>query len=62
MRSDFGIGQGPWSSGQWVALEVGYVDVDLVATENPGADTIGRLPGLPRPTRKAKSARETFAP
>ena len=33
MRSDFGIGQGPWSSGQWVALEVG-VDVDLVATKS----------------------------
>ena len=33
IRSDFGIGQGPWSSGQWVALEVG-VDVDLVATKS----------------------------
>src|SRR5579859_8136844 len=26
LRSDFGIGQGPWSTGQWVALEAG-VDV-----------------------------------
>lgn len=31
VRTDFGIGQGPWASGQWVALEVG-VDLDLVAT------------------------------
>jgi polyisoprenoid-binding protein YceI len=31
IRSAFGVGQGPWSSGQWVALEVG-VDVDLVAS------------------------------
>jgi polyisoprenoid-binding protein YceI len=31
LRSDFGIGQGPWSTGQWVALEVG-VDVDLTAS------------------------------
>jgi polyisoprenoid-binding protein YceI len=31
VRSAFGVGQGPWSTGQWVALEVG-VDVDLVAT------------------------------
>jgi polyisoprenoid-binding protein YceI len=30
IRSAFGIGQGPWASGQWVALAVG-VDVDLVA-------------------------------
>ena len=35
VRSDFGIGQGPWSSGQWVALEVG-VDVDLTATRIGG--------------------------
>ena len=33
LRSDFGIGQGPWSSGQLVALEVG-VDVDLTATRS----------------------------
>ena len=31
LRGDFGVGQGgPWSSGQWVALEVN-VDVDIVA-------------------------------
>lgn len=30
IRTEFGVGQGPWSSGQWVALEVG-VDVDLLA-------------------------------
>lgn len=34
VRTDFGVGQGPWSSGQWVALDVG-VDVDLVATAMP---------------------------
>jgi hypothetical protein len=22
VRTDFGVGQGPWTSGQWVALEV----------------------------------------
>ncbi len=31
IRTDFGVGQGAWSSSQWVALEVG-VDVDIVAT------------------------------
>ncbi|MCJ2140221.1 YceI family protein [Methylobacterium sp. E-066] len=31
VRTDFGVGQGAWASGQWVALEVG-VDIDLVAT------------------------------
>jgi hypothetical protein len=31
VRTLFGIGQGPWSSGQWVALDV-EVDVDIVAT------------------------------
>jgi polyisoprenoid-binding protein YceI len=31
MRTSFGVGQGNWSSGQWVALDVG-VDVDIVAT------------------------------
>ena len=30
VRTAFGVGQGPWSSGDWVALEVG-VDLDLVA-------------------------------
>lgn len=34
VRTDFGVGQGAWASGQWVALEVG-VDIDLVASE-PG--------------------------
>lgn len=29
-RTAFGVGQGPWASGQWVALEVG-VEVDLTA-------------------------------
>jgi polyisoprenoid-binding protein YceI len=32
VRTQFGVGQGPWASGQWVALEVG-VDIDLTATE-----------------------------
>ncbi|MGU3361151.1 YceI family protein [Methylobacterium sp. M6A4_1b] len=32
VRSQFGVGQGPWASGQWVALEVG-VDIDLTATQ-----------------------------
>lgn len=31
LRSTFGIGQGPWATGQWVALEVA-VDFDIVAT------------------------------
>ena len=35
VRTDFGVGQGPWASGQWVALEVGN-DVDLVAATKPG--------------------------
>jgi len=30
VRTNFGVGQGPWVSGQWVALEVG-VDFDLTA-------------------------------
>jgi polyisoprenoid-binding protein YceI len=30
VRTAFGVGQGSWSSGQWVALDVG-VDVDVVA-------------------------------
>lgn len=33
-RTSFGVGQGTWSSGQWVALEVG-VDLDLIATRAP---------------------------
>ncbi len=35
MRSEYGVGQGPWSTGEWVALDVG-VDVDLVATKTAG--------------------------
>lgn len=35
VRTEFGVGQGPWASGQWVALMVG-VDVDLVASTKPG--------------------------
>ena len=31
VRTTFGVGQGAWSSGQWVALDVG-VDIDIVAT------------------------------
>lgn len=34
VRTDFGVGQGPWASGQWVALAVG-VDIDLVANQAP---------------------------
>lgn len=30
LRSSFGVGQGPWATGQWVALEVG-VDLDIIA-------------------------------
>ncbi|WP_212377310.1 YceI family protein [Acetobacter persici] len=30
VRSAFGVGQGPWATGQWVALEVG-VDLDITA-------------------------------
>jgi len=32
VRTVFGVGQGPWTSGEWVALDVG-VDFDLVATK-----------------------------
>jgi len=32
VRTAFGVGQGPWTSGEWVALEVG-VDFDLVAVK-----------------------------
>jgi polyisoprenoid-binding protein YceI len=35
VRTAFGVGQGPWSSGEWVALEVG-VDFDLVAEKSGG--------------------------
>jgi polyisoprenoid-binding protein YceI len=35
VRTAFGVGQGPWTSGEWVALEVG-VDVDLVAVKAGG--------------------------
>lgn len=31
LRSAFGVGQGAWASGQWVALQVG-VDIDITAT------------------------------
>jgi polyisoprenoid-binding protein YceI len=34
IRTPFGIGQGPWTSGQWVALEVG-VDLDITAHTTP---------------------------
>lgn len=30
VRTPFGVGQGPWASGQWVALEVG-IDIDITA-------------------------------
>jgi polyisoprenoid-binding protein YceI len=32
IRTNFGIGQGVWSSGQWVALEAG-VDVEIIAAK-----------------------------
>ena len=35
VRTAFGVGQGPWTNGDWVALEVG-VDVDLVAVRAGG--------------------------
>jgi len=31
VRGAFGVGQGPWATGQWVGLDVG-VDIDIVAT------------------------------
>lgn len=31
VRTEFGVGQGAWASGQWVGLDVG-VDIELVAT------------------------------
>ncbi|MGH1587563.1 YceI family protein [Methylobacterium phyllosphaerae] len=36
VRTEFGVGQGAWASGQWVALDVG-VEVDLVAAARPAA-------------------------
>ncbi len=33
IRSKFGVGQGVWADGQWVALEVG-VDIDLTAARS----------------------------
>ncbi|MBN3868047.1 YceI family protein [Gluconobacter kondonii] len=32
IRSTFGIGQGPWATGQWVALQVG-VSIDVTANQ-----------------------------
>ena len=34
VRTDFGVGQGAWTSGDYVALDV-TVDLDLVATRKP---------------------------
>ena len=34
VRTDFGVGQGAWTSGDYVALDVA-VDLDLVATRQP---------------------------
>jgi polyisoprenoid-binding protein YceI len=36
VRTAFGVGQGAWASGQWVALDVG-VEVDIVATAQPAS-------------------------
>ena len=33
-RTAFGVGQGPWATGQWVALDVG-VDIDIIAARDP---------------------------
>lgn len=33
VRSDFGIGQGPWATDQWVSFEVS-VDFDIIATRS----------------------------
>ena len=35
VRTTYGVGQGPWSSAQWVALEVG-VDFDVLARQSGG--------------------------
>ena len=32
VRSAYGVGQGPWATGQWVALDVG-VDIDIIAQQ-----------------------------
>jgi len=34
VRTDFGVGQGSWASGQWVGLDV-RVDIDVIATTKP---------------------------
>jgi len=34
VRSSFGVGQGAWATGQWVALDVG-VDLDITAQRKP---------------------------
>ena len=34
VRTDFGVGQGTWASGDYVALDVS-VDLDIVATRKP---------------------------
>ena len=36
VRTEFGVGQGAWASGQWVALDVG-VEVEIVATAQPAS-------------------------
>jgi polyisoprenoid-binding protein YceI len=36
VRTEFGVGQGAWASGQWVGLDVG-VEIDLVARLQPPA-------------------------
>ncbi|GBR35136.1 YceI family protein [Gluconobacter kondonii] len=36
IRSTFGIGQGPWATGQWVALQVG-VSIDVTANQTSGS-------------------------
>jgi len=36
VRTEFGVGQGAWASGQGVALDVG-VEVDIVATAQPAS-------------------------
>ncbi|MEN3167916.1 YceI family protein [Gluconobacter sp. OJB] len=38
IRSAFGIGQGPWATGQWVALQVG-VTIDVTASQTSEAPT-----------------------
>ncbi|MBS1092211.1 YceI family protein [Gluconobacter sp. Dm-74] len=36
IRSIFGVGQGPWATGQWVALQVG-VSIDVTANQTSGS-------------------------